>query len=179
LTPLKRQTLASFVSVSSDPKNYGDITVLQLPSERQNKVEGPVQVQNRFQSNPEYAEVRRSLSAANVEIINANLLTLPVADGFIYIEPIYIKQQGENSYPQLARVLVSYGSNVGVAATLNGALDEVFGEGAGDVATGPEEPGGGDSKDDSGSENKDKQESGTSSGGDKSQGGQQSPEVAS
>ena len=187
LTPLKRQTLASFVSVSSDPKNYGDITVLQLPSERQNKVEGPVQVQNRFQSNPEYAEVRRSLSAANVEIINANLLTLPVADGFIYIEPIYIKQQGENSYPQLARVLVSYGSNVGVAATLNGALDEVFGEGAGDVATGPEEPGGGDSQD-GGSQDgdsqdgdsQDKEKSDTSSGGDKSQGGgQQPPEVAS
>lgn len=140
LTPLNRQTLASWVSVSSEPGNYGQITVLELPNARVGQVDGPVQVQNRFQTNPEFAEQRTLLGNQNVQIINGNLLTLPVAKGFIYVEPIYIQQRSQNSYPQLARVLVSYGSSVGFAPTLNQALDEVFGEGTGDVATGPEEP---------------------------------------
>lgn len=139
LTPLKRQYLASWVSVSSDPRNYGQIEVLRLPT-GENQNDGPVQVQNRFQSNPDFAEQRTLLGNQNVEIINGNLLTLPVAGGFLYVEPIYIRQRNQNSYPQLARVLVSFGGKVGFASTVSGALDQVFGQGTGSAATTPNEP---------------------------------------
>src|SRR5699024_11634433 len=66
LTPLKRQTLASFVSVSSDPKNYGDITVLQWPSERQNRSEEHTsELQSRFD-----LVCRLLLEKINISIIN-------------------------------------------------------------------------------------------------------------
>ncbi|ODU05524.1 MAG: hypothetical protein ABS80_25015 [Pseudonocardia sp. SCN 72-51] len=61
-----------------------------------------------------------------------NLLTLPVAGGLLYVEPVYIERAGQDSsYPQLARVLVSYGGRVGYDANLATALDQVFGAGAG------------------------------------------------
>ena len=38
-----------------------------------------------------------------------HLLTLPVAGGLLYVEPVYIERANqESSYPQLARVLVFY-----------------------------------------------------------------------
>src|SRR5690606_7373257 len=93
---------------------------------------------------PEFTQDRTLLGNQSVDLIYGNLLTLPVAGGFMYVEPIYVQQRDAQSYPQLARVLVSFGGRIGFAATLNDALDQVFGEGSGEAATGPEagEPGG-------------------------------------
>ncbi|WP_328444589.1 UPF0182 family protein [Amycolatopsis sp. NBC_00438] len=131
LTGLQRQYLASWMSVSSDPVDYGKIRVLQLPSAATGatQVDGPVQVQNRFQSDPRVAQDRTLFNNPNVIPIYGNLITLPVAEGFLYVEPVYIRQRNQNSYPQLARVLVSYGPKVGYGATLQEALDQVFGTG--------------------------------------------------
>jgi hypothetical protein len=138
LTGLQRQYLASWMSVSSDPSDYGTIRVLRLPpASGANQVDGPVQVQNRFQSDPRVAQDRTLLNNPNVIPIYGNLITLPVADGFLYVEPVYIRQRNQLSYPQLARVLVSYGAKIGFASTLNEALDQVFGAGTGAAATTP------------------------------------------
>ncbi|GLZ41634.1 UPF0182 family protein [Actinokineospora sp. NBRC 105648] len=136
LTLLNRQFLASWVSASSDPSDYGQIKILRLPSSGQ-QAEGPVQVQNRFQTTPKVAENRTLLQNQSVTPTFGNLLTLPVAGGLLYVEPLYIQRKDANSFPQLARVLVAFGSKVGFAPTIDEALDEVFGEGTGDTATKP------------------------------------------
>ncbi|MBC6451482.1 UPF0182 family protein [Actinokineospora xionganensis] len=137
LTLLNRQFLASWVSVSSDPEDYGRIRVLRLPTTGASQVEGPGQVQNRFQTTPEVTENRTLFNNPSVRVRFGNLLTLPVAGGLLYVEPIYIQRTDANSFPQLARVLVSFGNKVGFAPTINEALDEVFGAGTGDTATNP------------------------------------------
>ncbi|WP_020667899.1 UPF0182 family protein [Amycolatopsis nigrescens] len=140
LTALQRQYLAAWVSVSSDPQDYGKIRVLRLPNDGSNQTDGPVQVQNRFQSDQGFAQQRTLLGNQSVDIINGNLLTLPVGNGFLYVEPIYIRQRNQNSYPQLARVLVAYGPRIGFDTNLDKALAKVFGEGAAGATTPPEQP---------------------------------------
>ncbi|WP_433871526.1 UPF0182 family protein [Saccharopolyspora sp. CA-218241] len=135
LTALRRQNLAAWVTASSDPQNYGDLTVLRLPTNTQTP--GPNQVQNQMESTPEVTENRTLFNNPNVTAIFGNLLTLPVAGGLLYVEPIYIQRNEAESYPQLARVLVSFGGRVGFHETLEGALDEVFGQGAGQAAQDP------------------------------------------
>ncbi len=129
MTQLRRQNLAGWMSASSDPQNYGEINVLRLPTNTQTP--GPNQVQNQMESTPEVTENRTLFNNPNVTAIFGNLLTLPVAGGLLYVEPIYIQRNEEDSYPQLARVLVSFGGRVGFHETLNGALEQVFGAGAG------------------------------------------------
>lgn len=134
-----RDILSAYMSASSDPETYGQITVLQLPPDTQQL--GPQQVQSRFVGSPEVSQdlglLQRNGQSA---VINGNLLTLPVAGGLLYVEPVYIQRANEDSsYPQLARVLVSYNGRVGFAPDLQSALDQVFGAGAGDAV--PEVPG--------------------------------------
>ncbi len=83
------------------------------------------------------------LSRGGQSTVNyGNLLTLPVAGGLLFVEPVYIERANqESSYPQLARVLVFYNDQVGFGPSLSEALDEVFGPGAGAGAT--PTPGGG------------------------------------
>jgi uncharacterized membrane protein (UPF0182 family) len=142
LTGLQRQYLAAWVSVSSDPKDYGTMRVLRLPTAAtgSSQVDGPVQVQNKFQSDPRVAQDRTLFTNQSVTVIFGNLITLPVGNGFLYVEPVYIQQRNQNSYPQLARVLVSYGTRVGYASTVQDALNQVFGAGAGDSTATPGQP---------------------------------------
>ena len=144
LTGLQRQYLASWMSVSSDPEDYGTIRVLKLPTGASGatQVDGPVQVQNRFQSDPRVAQDRTLFNNPNVRVTYGNLITLPVADGFLYVEPVYIRQSNQiTSYPQLARVLVSFGPKIGFASTLQEALDQVFGTGTGAATATPPQSG--------------------------------------
>lgn len=131
LTALRRQNLAAWISAASDPQDYGKLTVLRLPTDTQTP--GPNQVQNQMESTPEVTENRTLFNNPNVRAIFGNLLTLPVKGGLLYVEPIYIQRNEPDSYPQLARMLVSFGGRVGFSETLGGALDQVFGAGAGDA----------------------------------------------
>ncbi|MGH3880219.1 MAG: UPF0182 family protein [Actinophytocola sp.] len=137
MTLLNRQFLAAWVSVSSEPEDYGKFRVLRLPTQDQPK--GPVQVQNEFETTDEVTENRTLFNNPNVNVRYGNLLTLPVADGLLYVEPIYIEQKDENAFPQLARVLVYFGGKVGFAPTVDEALDDVFGAGTTDPTDPPDE----------------------------------------
>ena len=134
LNAFQRDNLSAFVSASSDPATYGEIQVLRLPGNT--PFRGPEQVQNSFLTNN---QVRPDLTLFNSDTSNAvfgNLLTLPIGDaGLLYIEPLYVEGSGENAFPLLQKVLVNYGDRIGYGDTLSEALDQVFGAGAGTVAS--------------------------------------------
>jgi uncharacterized membrane protein (UPF0182 family) len=135
LVQLRREFLSAYVSASSEPENYGKITVLQLPADTQTP--GPQQVQTQFVSSPDVSREINILRQSQTNVEYGNLLTLPVGGGLLFVEPVYIERAGQQStFPQLARVLVSYGGKVGYAATLEDALKQVFGNVAPAPATG-------------------------------------------
>jgi uncharacterized membrane protein (UPF0182 family) len=144
LNSLKQQFLAAWVSVSSDPADYGHFRVLRLPTEG-DTIPGPIQVQNQFRTTDKFTQDRTLFQNTGTDVQYGNLLTLPVGGGLLYIEPIYLKQKEINAFPQLARVLVSYKNKVGFAPTLDKALDDVFGPGSGQTATKPGDNGTGTS----------------------------------
>lgn len=130
-----RQILSAYVSASSEPDTYGQITVLQLPPDTQTL--GPQQVQTQLVGSPQVSQDLGLLSRGGQSTVNyGNLLTLPVAGGLLFVEPVYIERANqESSYPQLARVMVFYNDRVGYSPSLSAALDQVFGAGAGAGAT--------------------------------------------
>jgi len=138
LVSLRRPFLASYVSVGSDPDNYGQIRVLELP--RDSQTQGPEQVQNLFVSSADVSRELNLLQQSQTNVRYGNLLTLPVGGGLLYVEPVYIERANQDSaFPQLNRVLVAYGDRIGFAPTLREALNQVFGAGAGDATTTPAE----------------------------------------
>ena len=119
-----RQNLSAFMAVDSDPgPDYGTIRVLQLP--RSSTINGPGLVQNQFEADP---DVQAQLNILRVQggaagVTYGNLLTLPVAGGLLYVEPVYVKASGGvGSYPLLQKVLVSFGDRVGFESTYAEAI---------------------------------------------------------
>ena len=116
--PQRRQTLAAFMAANSEPgENYGKIRVLQLPSST--SIPGPAQVQNNFESDPTVASqlsLLRRNGQSQVDL--GNLLSLPVAGGVLYVEPVYVRSTGADGYPLLQKVLVGFGNKVAMEDTL-------------------------------------------------------------
>lgn len=123
--PQRRQTLAAFMAVNSDPGDaYGTIEVLQLPSNT--TIPGPQQVQNNFESDPVVSSQLNLLRRGGSEVELGNLLSLPFNGGLLYVEPVYIRAASDG-YPLLRKVLAAYGANVALEDNLSTALAKVLG----------------------------------------------------
>ncbi len=131
-----QNVLTGFLAVNSETGNesgnpaedYGKMTLLVLPAS--NPVNGPGQVQATFNAEPNVSQALNLLKSGNSEVINGNLLTLPIGGGLLYVQPVYLQSSasgGGTQYPLLQMVLVSFGDKIGFAPTLDEALDLVFG----------------------------------------------------
>jgi uncharacterized protein len=125
--PEGRPNLAAFMAVNADARSdeYGTIRILRLSANTQ--VDGPGQVANDFETDPDVARELSLLRQGEADTITGNLLTLPVGGGLLYVQPVYVQRAtGDAAYPLLQRVLVSFNSQIGYAETLQEALDQIF-----------------------------------------------------
>ncbi|MDN4163567.1 UPF0182 family membrane protein [Nocardioides abyssi] len=135
--PYNKDNLASFVSVDADASSetYGRMRVLQLPNEQ---TDGPGQVANAFATDPQIADLVADFNRSGARPVYGNLLTLPVADALLYVQPVYsIREITDSGFPILRYVLVRYGDEVGVGTTLRRALADLLGVTAGTGTSGP------------------------------------------
>ncbi|MGO2471398.1 MAG: UPF0182 family protein, partial [Microbacterium gubbeenense] len=139
-----RQVLMGYLSVDSDAggedgavrEDYGKLRMLEISSA--STVPAPGQVQNTFDSNQQVAEQLNVLQIGDSTVTPGNLLTLPVGDGLLYMQPVYVQSSRDTSYPLLRKVLVVFGDEVAFEDTLAEALDTLF-EGDSGAETGDED----------------------------------------
>jgi uncharacterized membrane protein (UPF0182 family) len=126
-----RENLSAFAAVNSNAgPDYGKITVLQLP--RSTNIAGPSQVASNFEAKPDVANTLSLLRQGGADVVLGNLLTLPVGNGLLYVQPVYVRATSNTAaYPLLQKVLVSFGDVIGFDSSLKGALDQVFGGNSG------------------------------------------------
>jgi uncharacterized membrane protein (UPF0182 family) len=111
---------------------YGKLQLLVLP--RDTVVPGPGQVQNNFNADSDVSKLLNLLRQGSTEVLNGNLLTLPIGGGLLYVQPVYVQSTGETSFPLLKKVLVAFGDKIAFEDTLDAALNDLFGGSSGAVA---------------------------------------------
>ncbi|WP_460807941.1 UPF0182 family membrane protein [Micromonospora zhanjiangensis] len=123
VTPIGRQNLAALISgsyVDGQPR----LEMLELPD--QTRISGPVQVHQQMTNN---GAIRQQLSQLNADgkaqVQYGNLLSLPFADGMLYVEPVYVKSNQQNAYPLLQKVLLSYGDGGSYVVLANSLADGI------------------------------------------------------
>ncbi|PWR11963.1 hypothetical protein DKT68_04335 [Micromonospora acroterricola] len=145
VTPNGRQNLAALISgsyVEGKPR----LEVLELPD--QTRISGPVQVHQQMTNNANIRQQLNLLSSNQAQVQYGNLLSLPFADGMLYVEPVYVKSNQQDAYPLLQKVLLSYGdggSFVALADNINDGIKQLVDQGkrAGQGAPPPPTTGGG------------------------------------
>ncbi|MBL0749976.1 UPF0182 family membrane protein [Nocardioides baculatus] len=133
----KENNLAAYMAVNSDATSdeYGKVSVLQLPNE---PTGGPLQIANTFATNEDVSAALLPYTTGDADRVPGNLLTVPIGNSFMYVQPVYTRRDGASNFPILRFVLVSYNGNVGIGTSLASAIeDSLTGGGS---STDPESP---------------------------------------
>jgi uncharacterized membrane protein (UPF0182 family) len=122
LTPLARPNLNAWLAARNDNEHYGELLLIDFP--RTSPILGPEQVQALINQEPEISKQFGLWDRGGSEVLQGNLLVVPVGDALIYVEPVYLKAS-QGGLPSLARIVVSDGKEIAMAKTLDVAIAEL------------------------------------------------------
>ncbi|MGC6482426.1 MAG: UPF0182 family protein [Synechococcus sp.] len=123
LTPLARPNLSGWLAARSDGEHYGELVLLRFPSDL--AIFGPEQIQALINQDPTISQQFGLWDRAGSDVVQGNLLVLPVGDALLYVEPVYLKAQ-QGGLPALTRVVVSDGRRVAMDNNLADAIQALL-----------------------------------------------------
>lgn len=130
-TPKTKQNMTALLVARNDGEFYGDLIIYKLPKNK--NIYGPIQVENRIDQDDEISQQFTLWGQVGSTVIRGNLLTIPINESLIYVEPIYLQADTENSIPEVKRVIVAYGDQVVMEETLEESLQVLFGKASEEV----------------------------------------------
>jgi hypothetical protein len=128
LTPRQKDNLAAWMVARSDHPSYGKLLVFPFP--KQKVVFGPRQVVARINQDQVISPQITLWNQQGSEVIQGQLLVIPIEESLIYIRPLYLRSAG-GKIPELKRVIVAYQNQIVMENTLEDALNRVFPPGSG------------------------------------------------
>jgi len=125
--PYNRQNLVAFLAADSEANSpdYGKLKVLKLSTD--SAIPGPSTVANDFRTDQGVVNATLAFTQSGGRPVYGNLLTMPIGDSFMYIQPLYALREGQGSFPILKYVLVEFNGKVGIATTLDGSIADALG----------------------------------------------------
>jgi uncharacterized membrane protein (UPF0182 family) len=121
----ERKQLTSFMVGLSDPEDYGQLRVYEMPNLN---VDGPAIVNANMLQNENVSSRISLLNQQGSTVKLGSLLLIPIEDSLLYVRPLYVEAQGDTPVPQLKNVIVAFGNQVEMRSTLRGALEAIFGQ---------------------------------------------------
>ena len=125
-TPREKDNMVSWLAALNDGEDYGKLIVYKFP--KQKLVYGPMQIEKRIDQDTEISKELTLLDQQGSNVIRGSLLTIPIDDSLMFVEPIYLNSTGEErNLPEVKRVIVAYGDKIVMRESLQDSLNEVFG----------------------------------------------------
>lgn len=124
-TPAQKQNMVSWLAARNDDEHYGELVLFKFP--KQSTIYGPLQVESRISNDSEISQNLNLWDQQGSSVIRSNLLVIPIKNSILYVEPIYLTTNSENSLPEVVRIVVAYKDKVVMAKTLDEALSQLFG----------------------------------------------------
>jgi uncharacterized membrane protein (UPF0182 family) len=133
-TAATRPNMVAFIVAKSDPDEYGQLVTFELP--RESFVDGPGQIGARINQEPEISREFSLLSQGGSDVIQGNMLVVPIEESVMYVQPIYVSADPEGSaaasdiaaLPEVKFVIVVFGDRIVMRETLAESIQAVFGD---------------------------------------------------
>lgn len=100
-----KQNLTAFMTASSDPDDYGQLTVYSIPAGE--TVDSPYLVSTAVETNSSISQEITLLGKVGSKVILGNVIMAPVSQSLLYIQPLYVEQES-NQVARLDDVIVVY-----------------------------------------------------------------------
>jgi uncharacterized membrane protein (UPF0182 family) len=123
MTPSKKDNMVAWMCARCDGENRGQLLIYALPKTK--LIYGPRQIEARINQQPSITSEMTLWDQMGSSVVRGNLLIIPIAHSFMYIEPIYL-QSKEGQIPQLKRVIAVQNGELEMGRNLDAALRSVF-----------------------------------------------------
>jgi uncharacterized membrane protein (UPF0182 family) len=124
-TPQNKDNLNGWLIADNDPGLYGRLTLYQFP--QSSLIFGPMQAENQIDSDPTISSQLTLWNQQGSHVVRGDVLLVPVGNSVMYIEPIYLVANRDNSLPQLERVVVDFNQRVYMGESLGSVLTTILG----------------------------------------------------
>jgi hypothetical protein len=104
-----KSNLTAFMTASSDPNDYGQLTLFTVPAGQ--SVDGPSLVSNAVKANNVISEELSLLNQNGSRVLLGNLSMVPIGQTLVYFQPLYVEPAASGSgatAPRLGDVIVVY-----------------------------------------------------------------------
>lgn len=122
-TPGRKDNLSAWMVARSDGEHYGKLVVYRFP--KQKLVYGPRQIVARVNQDAEIARQISLWDQRGSQVIQGNLLIIPIEEALLYIRPLYLRAQN-GKIPELKRVIVAYENRIAMEETLEASIARIF-----------------------------------------------------
>jgi len=126
MTPRQKPNMVALLAARSDPEGYGEVFTLEFP--RQTLVPGPEQINSRINQDEEISPTLSLLRQRGSDVTFGSLVTLPIADSILYIQPLFVRA-ADGGIPELTYVVLVSGDEVVMGTSFEEALEELFATG--------------------------------------------------
>ncbi len=121
-TPRNKQNLIGLMAARCDGEKLGEIKILRLS--KQELIYGPMQVAARINQDENISKELTLWNQQGSRVIKGQMMVLPLGSQFLYVQPIYL-QASNAPMPELKRVAVSFGTQIGYGDTYAQALAQL------------------------------------------------------
>ncbi|HHV46345.1 MAG TPA: UPF0182 family protein [Tissierellia bacterium] len=124
-TPRTKPNMTSLFVARNDGEDYGKLFLYKFP--KGITVDGPMMVESRIDQNTAISEELTLWSQQGSRVLRGNMVIVPIENSLLYVEPIYLESDSENSLPEMKRVVVSFKDKIVMKESLREALENIFG----------------------------------------------------
>ena len=125
-TPQGRQNMVAWMAARSDypDTEYAKVVNYRFPSGQ--NIDGPVQVFSRINQDARFSAERTLLGQGGSDVRFGDFIVLPIDDGLLYVQPVFVRSAQTNAIPELKRVVVVNAGQIGIGPNLREALADSF-----------------------------------------------------
>ncbi len=116
-TSTARPELTGIMMARSDPENYGELLMVQLPA---GQVDAPDLVHSEIRKNDTLTEFVFTKEGATVEFGEMSILLID--DTIVFVRPVYVEAQSDTAVPELQRVVAVNGDRIAIGNSVDEAI---------------------------------------------------------
>ncbi|MEA4825613.1 MAG: UPF0182 family protein, partial [Clostridium sp.] len=122
----QRENMVALFGARMDKDNYGKLVLYKFPTTESETVSSPILFKQKIKQDTTISKELSLWDAKGSQVQFGDTMIIPVENSLMYIEPIYLRADGEKSTPEMKRVVVSYADKMILANNVDDALKQLF-----------------------------------------------------
>lgn len=119
-----KENMSALLDARMDGDNYGKLVLYKFPT--QTNIASPYMFKQKFNQDTKISQDITLWGSQGSKVIFGDTIIVPINNSLLYIEPLYLRASGENSIPEMKRVIVAYGNQIISANSIDDALNQLF-----------------------------------------------------